>query len=95
MLKEYASLLLGTIALIISIKSLCDQKLVVVDVRRAVEVTAAGAGLGLHQAERASVETGLVAMEAGERGPRRGCGRCVERSQRRQDLLDLRSAHRG
>lgn len=40
MLKEYAGLLLGTIALIISIKSLCDQKLVVVDVKRAVEVTA-------------------------------------------------------
>ena len=40
MLKDYAGLLLGTIALIISIKSLCDQKLVVVDVRRAIEVTA-------------------------------------------------------
>ena len=40
MLKEYAGLLLGTISLIISIKSLCDQKLVVVDVKRAVEVTA-------------------------------------------------------
>ena len=40
MLKDYVGLLLGAIALIISIKSLCDQKLVVVDVRRAVEVTA-------------------------------------------------------
>lgn len=39
-LHDYAGLLLGTIALILSVKSLCDKKLVVVDVKRAVEVTA-------------------------------------------------------
>lgn len=39
-LKDCASLLLGTIALILSVKNLCDQKIVVVDVKRAVEVTA-------------------------------------------------------
>ncbi len=39
-LLDSIGLLLGTIALTISIKSLCSQKLVVVDVRRAVEITA-------------------------------------------------------
>ncbi len=39
-LLDSAGLLLGTIALIISIKSLCSHKLVVVDVKRAVEITA-------------------------------------------------------
>lgn len=39
-LKDWSGVVLGGVALLLSIKSLCQQNLVVVDVKRAVEVAA-------------------------------------------------------
>lgn len=39
-LKDWIGIVLGTIALLLSIKNLCQQNLVVVDVKRAIEVAA-------------------------------------------------------